>query len=552
MEEQLKMGVTEVEEDDEHDSKESVLQRYFLQEWKLVKSLLDDIISNGRVSDISSVHKIRSIERLTRTRQARCDELDPEGKPLVFADLNWSVNISKWGPNIGEQQIGMGLTLIPCKDMTPGLNSTSKASSRGEMDKYQEQGQLLEPYLESMVSPLMSIVRSKAVERAAASEEILEVIKPVCIIIYSLVTVCGYKAVVKFFPHQVSDLELAVSLLEKCHNTQAGTSLRQESTGEMEAKCVILLWLYILVLIPFDIASMDTSAGNNNYAGGDEPPPLVLKILEISKDYLSNAGPMRTISGLLLSRLLTRPDMTKAFTSFVDWTHEVMSCMSNDVVNHFQLLGAVEALGAMFKNGSPKVLVSVIPGVWNDTSALMKSNTAARSPLLRKYLVKLTQRIGMICLPPRHQSWRYVGRTSTLGGNITADRIETNRYNNYRNNDLSNFYQEPDCHDEEDMDVPDIVEEIIELLLSGLRDTDTVVRWSAAKGIGRVTSRLTYLLSDEILSSVLELFSPSEGDGSWHGGCLALAELARRGLLLPISFHKVIPVVIKVVLTEVP
>lgn len=49
------------EEDDEHDSKERVLQRYFLQEWKLVKSLLDDIVSNGRVSDPSSVHKIRSI-----------------------------------------------------------------------------------------------------------------------------------------------------------------------------------------------------------------------------------------------------------------------------------------------------------------------------------------------------------------------------------------------------------------------------------------------------------------------------------------------------------
>ncbi|PHU04306.1 Tubulin-folding cofactor D [Capsicum chinense] len=471
MEEELKVEVSEVVEDDEHDSKESVLQRYFLQEWKLVKSLLDNIISNGRVSDVSSVHKIRSI-----------------------------------------------------------------------MDKYQQQGQLLEPYLESMVSPLMSIVRSKAVELASASEEILEVIKPLCIIIYSLVTVCGYKAVVKFFPHQVSDLELAVSLLEKCHNAQAGTSLRQESTGEMEAKCVILLWLYILVLIPFDIASMDTSAGDNNYAGGDDPPPLVLKILEFSKDYLSNAGPMRTISGLLLSRLLTRPDMSKAFTSFVDWTHEVMSCLSNDVVNHFQLLGAVEALGAVFKNGSPKVLLSVFPGVWNDISALVKSNTAARSPLLRKYLVKLTQRIGMICLPPRQQSWRYVGRTSTLGGHITVNRIETNQNNNYRNNDLS---KEPDCDEEDEMDVPDIVEEIIELLLSGLRDTDTVVRWSAAKGIGRVTSRLTYLLSDEILSSVLELFSPSEGDGSWHGGCLALAELTRRGLLLPISFHKVIPVVIK-------
>ena len=86
-----------------------------------------------------------------------------------------------------------------------------------QMDKYQEQGQLVEPYLESIVTPLMFIVRSKTVELGVASDEILKVIKPICIIIYSLVTVCGYKAVVRFFPHQVSDLELAASLLEKCH-----------------------------------------------------------------------------------------------------------------------------------------------------------------------------------------------------------------------------------------------------------------------------------------------------------------------------------------------
>lgn len=49
------------EVDDEYESKESVLQRYFLQEWKLVKSLLDDIVSARCVSDLSAVHKIRSI-----------------------------------------------------------------------------------------------------------------------------------------------------------------------------------------------------------------------------------------------------------------------------------------------------------------------------------------------------------------------------------------------------------------------------------------------------------------------------------------------------------
>lgn len=184
------------------------------------------------------------------------------------------------------------------------------------MDKYQQEGQLLEPYLESIISPLMSLVRSRTMELGAASDALLNIIKPLCIIIYTLVTVCGYKSVIKFFPHQVSDLELAVALLEKCHQTASSTSLRQESTGEMETKCVVLLWLYILVLIPFDISSVDTSMAYNDHADVSEPVPLVMKILEISKDYLASAGPMRRISGLLLARLLTRPDMSKAFTRF--------------------------------------------------------------------------------------------------------------------------------------------------------------------------------------------------------------------------------------------
>lgn len=50
-----------VEEDDEHDCKERVLQKYFLQEWNVVKSILDDIVSLGRVSNISSAYKIRHI-----------------------------------------------------------------------------------------------------------------------------------------------------------------------------------------------------------------------------------------------------------------------------------------------------------------------------------------------------------------------------------------------------------------------------------------------------------------------------------------------------------
>lgn len=36
---------------------------------------------------------------------------------------------------------------------------------------------------------------------------------------------------------------------------------------------------------------------------------------------------------------------------------------------------------------------------------------------------------------------------------------------------------------------------------------------------------------------------PAESDTAWHGGCLALAELARRGLLLPDSLPALTPVI---------
>jgi hypothetical protein len=77
-------------------------------------------------------------------------------------------------------------------------------------------------------------------------------------------------------------------------------------------------------------------------------------------------------------------------------------------------------------------------------------------------------------------------------------------------------------------------------------------RWSAAKGIGRVTGRLPKELADEVVGSVLELFNPRESDGAWQGGCLALAELGRRGLLLPQRLGEVVPVVLKALVYDEP
>jgi len=87
-------------------------------------------------------------------------------------------------------------------------------------------------------------------------------------------------------------------------------------------------------------------------------------------------------------------------------------------------------------------------------------------------------------------------------------------------------------------------------------------RYSAAKGIGRLTNRLSKDYADQVVDQILTLFSPRETEMAWHGGCLALAELgnltntfrflsminiiffpARRGLLLPHRLSFVLPVV---------
>lgn len=94
--------------------------------------------------------------------------------------------------------------------------------------------------------------------------------------------------------------------------------------------------------------------------------------------------------------------------------------------------------------------------------------------------------------------------------------------------------------EEEDINF-DQLEFIVQYHLEHLKDEDSVVRWTAAKGIGRITGRLTKDYADQIVEQLLGLFDENEGDSAWHGGCLALAELCRRGLLLPERLTKFVP-----------
>lgn len=135
----------------------------------------------------------------------------------------------------------------------------------------------------------------------------------------------------------------------------------------------------------------------------------------------------------------------------------------------------------------------------------------------------------------------------------------------------SNQEVEPD----EDIDVPEELEGVLEHLIKALQDKvnqfssfkrpdfhdilqDTIVRYSAAKGIARISERLPSEFVDQILDNVLHLFTihsiglariyemPAIAEGTWHGTCLACAEMARRGLIADERLGELLEWLIKV------
>eukprot|EP01119_Soliformovum_irregulare_P014237 TRINITY_DN3884_c2_g1_i1.p1 TRINITY_DN3884_c2_g1~~TRINITY_DN3884_c2_g1_i1.p1 ORF type:complete len:1072 (-),score=395.86 TRINITY_DN3884_c2_g1_i1:58-3273(-) len=299
-----------------------------------------------------------------------------------------------------------------------------------------------------------------------------------------------------------------MALLDKQH---------AESASNWEGRYILLLWLSSIILIPFSLNTIYSESTN----GG-----IIAKLLAISDTYLNNPGKSSEAAGLLVARVLTRPDYSSSeLNAFFDRGLETLA-VSKDP---FLVSGILMAFSAIYKRGKREELLRNSSQLWNRLKECNLGNS--NSVVHRKLFFKLSQRIGLVFLKPVIASWRYQRGSRSLKSNLgKAPVIATPEIS----------------QEEEDFDeIPEEVEDIIGVLLSGLRDKDTVVRWSSAKGIGRVTSRLPKEFGDEVIGSVLGCFEIGESDSSWHGGCLATAELARRGLLLPQRLDEVIPLLLK-------
>ncbi|KAI9324905.1 armadillo-type protein [Zopfochytrium polystomum] len=411
------------------------------------------------------------------------------------------------------------------------------------LTKYQEQPNLLDPHLESLVSPIVKLLRdfvaAEPVLRDAPSDIKRlagEVMLGAFRSFYLFCKVRGYKTVVKFLTHEASDLEPTLSCLQKIIPAMGPF---------WEIRYVLILWLSLIVMIPFDLATIDSQGGSG----------IVNSIIDLCKEFLTSTGKEQEGVAVLLTRLLTRRDTVKVhLPAFLNWCYSEALTLCNTAEDQptvsatFLLRGILCALASILKLGPREMLQSTLSTVFalcRDLSADAPNMAWVQSnSLLRKLVVKLGQRAALCCLKPKVQAWRYSRGRKSLASNLGAKTAEI-------------LLSEPSNEGEgEAEELVEDVEEVMGLLLNSLRDRDTVVRWSAAKGVGRISSRLPQELATEIVDSVLALFAEDAvprtdsrpgldlsgvSDQTWHGACLATAELTRRGLLLPDKLAAAVP-----------
>ncbi|XP_052612705.1 tubulin-specific chaperone D isoform X3 [Peromyscus californicus insignis] len=312
----------------------------------------------------------------------------------------------------------------------PGVHGERAAREVAEerfrviMDKYQEQPHLLDPHLEWMMNSLLDLVQDE--------KSLPALVHLAFKFLYIITKVRGYKVFLRLFPHEVADVQPVLDMF-------TGQNPKDHETWE--TRYMLLLWLSVTCLIPFDFSRLD---GNLPTQPGETRIPIMDRILQIAESYLVVSDKARDAAAVLVSKFIIRPDVKqRKMASFLDWSLCTLAHSSFQTIEGVIAMdGMLQALAQIFKHGKREDCLPYANTVLQclDGCRLPESNQT----LLRKLGVKLVQRLGLTFLKPKVATWSF-----------------------------------------------------------------------------------------------------QETDKAWHGGCLALAELGRRGLLLPSRLSEVVTVILK-------
>ncbi|CAH8825664.1 unnamed protein product [Trichobilharzia szidati] len=400
---------------------------------------------------------------------------------------------------------------------------------------YQEQPHLLDPHLEGMISACLDVVHCTVSKP--------KVFHFAFRILYLMTKTRGYKAIIRLMPHSVDDIEPNLSLLME---------QQVETVENWQTRYILLLWLSILVMVPFSLSRLDLP----------DKKPIIERVVELAKLHLAQEERTQEAAAFLLARTVTRPDAVHIqLPLIVSWLIKSLKCDVTVIEDKRLVCGVLRCIANICKLGRRTELLPHANSLLN--AILQMSKDASDGVLVCHLKTKVLQRVGLLFCPPLNTTWRYYRGCRSLQDNLDLRIADHDKKTNSPNsnglsvaNPLSNGNGQSttitaDISDgytsNGDIEISNIdeVAEVIDNLISSLRSQYTHVRWSAAKGIGRLCARLSSSMVDDVLSAVLALCTKLEPYTAWHGACLTLAELGRRSLLLPSKLSEVVPVVLR-------
>lgn len=237
------------------------------------------------------------------------------------------------------------------------------------LSQYIEQPHLIDSHLDEMLEKIILVVRDP--------ENNMQVKHLAFKYMFVIVNVRGYKVVIRHLPHEVTDFGPVLRLIENQDPNDSET---------WTTRYILLLWLSIIVMIPFNMSRFD---------GFDENEPtnqtVMDRILVIIKTYAVVPDKCRDAAACLSYKFITRQDVKeKHLSSFFNWAKELSIAPESNI---FICYGSLACVATILKHGKREDLLPYASNLleWI-VNAEFKNNSGAN---IQKLVYKIIQRIGV-------------------------------------------------------------------------------------------------------------------------------------------------------------
>lgn len=361
------------------------------------------------------------------------------------------------------------------------------------LEPFQEWPQLVDPHLSSIVSRLAGAFLSflDEITKQRSSDTIVVGVIPVwraiCMLLYTLCKVRGYKVIIRFFNNEPKYLEPMLAAYNALTNKQISPQSSETanvSSSSWEERYIVLLWLSHLMLTPFDLSSMSSERRESQLIALSGEPKLPDEIawianqcIRLSIYHLAEPSKEREAAALLLVRVALRPDMQQyaLLQNLLQWTLSLLEGHSYG--------GVFSGKSAIYV---PIGLLSFLAGV------IMSADTAMVAP----YLGDVFKATLTISSEGSESTSRFAFSALTRKLIIKTLRSVVVHLQS------PSLTQIPDAatvqYSKEEM-----VEEVIDYLLNSLADKDTPVRYAASKALSMIAAQLEPAMAADIVEAVV-------------------------------------------------